>query len=137
MLAVVLIGTLATALSIADPAQAPDGKAVFDAHCRKCHGTTGRPTPAMKKLLPELPVWDAAFFDKRSEEDVVAVLLNGKGKNMKPFKELLKPEEMAAVARYIRTLKPSAAAGPTNKRGACVGSAPFVRQCALIARQQA
>lgn len=101
------LGILTTALSLGTPRhQAPDGKALFDAHCRKCHGPTGKPSAAMKKLLPELPVWDAPFFAQRSEEQIVEVITNGKGKNMKPMRDLLKPDEVLAIAKYIRTLAP-------------------------------
>jgi mono/diheme cytochrome c family protein len=98
----------ALVLALATPAhrQAPDGKALYEANCRKCHGVAGQPSSAMKKLIPELPTWDAAFFAKRSDADLVAVLMNGKGKNMKSFKDVLKPDEMTAVTKYIRTLQP-------------------------------
>ena len=101
--------TLAFALASAGTAkaQAPaaDGKALFEKNCRKCHGD-GQPSPGIKKLFPEIPIWDEAFFAKRTEADIVAVLTNGKGKNMKPWKEVLSAEEMAAIAKYIRTLRP-------------------------------
>ncbi len=106
MPSLIAVGVLAAALSIGSPRQAPDGKAIFDAHCKKCHGPTGKPSAAMKKLLPELPVWDASFFAQRSDDQIVQVLINGKGKNMKPVRDVLKPEEMLAVAKYIRTLAP-------------------------------
>jgi acylphosphatase len=60
----------------------------------------------MKKLIPELPLFDAAFFAQRTDDAVVQVLANGKGKNMKSFKDVLTPGEMLAVARYILTLTP-------------------------------
>ncbi|MBW7933600.1 MAG: cytochrome c [Gemmatimonadaceae bacterium] len=100
-----LLGTLV--LGTVVHAQAPDGKALYDLHCKKCHGPTGQPSAAMKKLLPELPLWDSTFFAARSDDDIVKVLTVGKGKNMKPFASLLTPEEMKALAQYIRTLKPS------------------------------
>lgn len=100
------IGAIATALSLGSLRQAPDGKSLFDTHCKKCHGASGKPSAAMKKVLPELPVWDANFFATRTDDQVVKVLTNGKGKNMKPFRDVLKPEEMLAVAKYIRTLAP-------------------------------
>ena len=102
----IAVSLLTVALSIRSPMQGADGKAIFDAHCKKCHGATGTPSAAMKKLLPELPVWDASFFAQRSDEQLVQVIMTGKGKNMKPLKDVLKPEEIAAVAKYIRTLKP-------------------------------
>lgn len=107
MPSLIALGFLTAALSTGAPRpQAPDGKALFEAHCRKCHGPTGTPSAAMKKLLPELPVWDAAFFAQRSDEQFVQVITNGKGKNMKPLRDVLKPEEVLAVAKYIRTLAP-------------------------------
>lgn len=106
MPSLIAISVLAIALSMRGPMQALDGKAVFDTHCKKCHGATGTPSAAMKRLLPELPTWDAGFFAQRSDDQLVQVLMNGKGKNMKPLRDVLKPEEMLAVARYIRTLAP-------------------------------
>lgn len=94
-------------LATSATAQSPDGKALFEVNCRKCHGT-GQPSAAIKKLFPEIPNWDAAFFAKRTDADIIAVLTNGKGKNMKPWKDALKPEEMEAIAKYIRTLAPKA-----------------------------
>jgi mono/diheme cytochrome c family protein len=88
------------------PIQEPDGKAIFVERCQKCHGPAGRPSDMIKKLLKEIPTWDAAFFAARSDSSIIATLKEGKGKNMKSFAEVLKPEEMAAVAKYIRTLRP-------------------------------
>ncbi len=85
-------------------AQAVDGKAIFDERCRKCHGVAGVPVKAMKTLLPKLPTFDAAFVAARSDDSVVTILTNGKGKDMKSFKEKLTADEMTAVARYVRTL---------------------------------
>ena len=79
-----------------------DGKTVYDANCKKCHGATGTPVAPMKKKYEKLAAFDAAFFAKRSDDSVVAILTNGKGDNMKSFKDKLKPDEMAAVAKYIR-----------------------------------
>jgi len=102
----IAIGVLAAALSTGSPPQDPDGKALYDLHCKKCHGATGTPSAAMKKLLPELPVLDARFFAQRSDDQIVEVIMNGKGKNMKPLRDVLKSAEMVAVAKYIRTLNP-------------------------------
>ena len=100
-----LLGALTLVASTA-AAQGADGKVLYEQHCRKCHGATGKPSAAMKRLLPELPVWDASFFGQRSDDQIVQVIMTGKGKNMKPLRDVLKPEEMVAVAKYIRTLAP-------------------------------
>ena len=105
MRSVFLFGVLAAALSTSAAAQGADGKAIYDANCKKCHGVTGKPSDAIKKMNPKIETMDAAFFAKRSEADVVKQITEGKDK-MKPFKDKLKTDEIAAVAKYIRTLKP-------------------------------
>lgn len=85
-------------------AQGVDAKDLYEKNCRKCHGQ-GQPLPAIKKLFPEIPAWDDAFFAKRKDADLIATITNGKGKNMKPWKDALTAEEIAAIASYIRTLR--------------------------------
>ncbi|MBM3906616.1 MAG: cytochrome c [Gemmatimonadetes bacterium] len=81
-------------------------KALYEAHCQKCHGPAGAPSAAMKRLLPELPALSPAFLANRSDSAIVAVLKNGKGKNMKPFGDRLTEAQMQALAKYIRNLAP-------------------------------
>ncbi len=106
MRSLVLFGLFATLAAARAAAQAPDGKALFEANCAKCHGSTGRPSPAIKKMFPEIPLYGESFFATRSDADILAVLTNGKGKNMKPWKDRLSADEMTALARYIRSLRP-------------------------------
>ena len=84
-------------------AQGADGKAVYDANCKKCHGAAGTPSEAIKKMSPKIAEFNAAFFAKRSDADLEKQITEGKDK-MKPFKDKLKSDEIAAVAKYIRTL---------------------------------
>ncbi len=86
-------------------AQAPDGQAVYRENCRVCHGPAGRPAARMVTQLPRLPsLADSTFMRGRSEDSIVAVVRRGAGRDMKGFKDTLSPEEMAAVARYIKGL---------------------------------
>jgi cytochrome c553 len=89
--------------SAAASAQAPDGKALYEKSCRMCHGADGNPAPAMLKMMPTMPVLNAAFMASRSADSVVKVLTNGTPK-MKPFKDKLTAAEMAAVAKYVGDL---------------------------------
>jgi mono/diheme cytochrome c family protein len=96
----------ATALS-ASPiaAQAPDGQAVYRDNCRACHGAAGKPAARMVTQFPKMPnLADSAFMRGRSEDSIVVVLRRGVGRDMKSFKDKLSPQEMAAVARYVRGL---------------------------------
>lgn len=99
----------AGARSAAAQAAAPDGQALYQQNCRSCHGATGTPSERMAGLFPTLkPLTDSDFQAKVSADSIVTVLTHGKGK-MKSFAEKLKPEEMAAVAKYVKTLKAAAA----------------------------
>lgn len=97
-----LIALLLAAPTVA-AAQAPDGKALYEANCKMCHGPAGIPPAPMKKAMPGIPVFDSAFISTRSADSVVSVLMRG-GKTMKAFKEKLSHEQMVAVARYVREL---------------------------------
>ena len=92
-------------------AQTPDGAAVYRQHCRTCHGGTGNPSQRMLGLYPKLKTLsDSTLMANLSVDSIVAVVRKGAG-DMKPFAEKLSPEEMTAVAQYVRTL-PSAARKP-------------------------
>ena len=95
-----LIATaLVAGLSAAASAQ---GKEQYDAMCKKCHGATGTPAKAMAAKFPKLEAFDAAFFAKRSDDSLMAAILNGTSTDMKAYKEKLTKEEAAAVAAYIK-----------------------------------
>lgn len=94
-------GLLFTASAAA--AQAPDGKALYEKSCKMCHGVDGTPPAAMLKMMPTLPSLDSSYMASRSEDSVVAVLKNGTVK-MKSYTGKLSPEEMAAVAKYVREM---------------------------------
>jgi mono/diheme cytochrome c family protein len=105
MLVAVLVAAFTTGAQRAH-AQAPDGKALYEENCRKCHGVRGTPPKTMKEKFPKIATFDAEFITKRSEDSVVKVLTKGVGKaeDMKSFKDKLSPEEMAAVAKYVHEL---------------------------------
>lgn len=100
-LLLLLLGS--SALSTAT-AQAPDGKALYNENCRKCHGVIGTPPKTMKTKYPKIATFDEEFMTKRSEDSVVKVLVNGKSEDMKSFKDKLSPDEMKAVAKYVHEL---------------------------------
>lgn len=78
-------------------------KMLYEKNCRKCHGPDGVPSKAMQKKFSKIETFDAAFFAKRSDDSLVAVLTKGTTKDMKSFKSKLAPDEMKAVASYIRS----------------------------------
>jgi mono/diheme cytochrome c family protein len=83
-------------------AQAAVGQSIYRDECRTCHGAAGKPTQRAVSQYKDMPTFDAAFFANRSQDSVVAVLNRGVGKDMKSFKSKLSPEEIAAVAKYVK-----------------------------------
>lgn len=85
-------------------AQAPTGKDLYDANCKKCHGVLGTPPKVMKEKFPKLAPFDAAFLAKNDVAAIVTILTKGKGTDMKPVKDKLSAAEIASVAQYVKEL---------------------------------
>jgi mono/diheme cytochrome c family protein len=99
---VVGVGLALTAGVSSAAAQAPDGQALYSTNCRKCHGATGTPTTRMAEMYPEIKPFSGV--SGMSADSIVALMTNGAGKEMKPFKDKLTADEMKAVAQYVLTL---------------------------------
>ncbi|MBI4500990.1 MAG: c-type cytochrome [Gemmatimonadetes bacterium] len=83
-------------------ARGVDGKAAYDKNCKSCHGVKGMPPAALSKQL-KIPKWDAAYLAARSDDSLVRVMKQG-GKVMKGFEGKMTPQQMEAVAKYIREM---------------------------------
>ena len=96
--------------STASAAQTSAGDSLYRQQCRACHGTTGTPPERMRAVYKSLPTLDSAFLAKRSVDSLTAAIRNGVGRDMKPFKDKLTAEQIAAIARYVRTFGTAAKA---------------------------
>lgn len=85
----------------ATPAQAADGKSLYEANCVACHGDDGAGTPTGQALMA--PDLRSDMVQKATDADLKKQVSGGKN-NMPPFKDSLKPEEISAVVAYVRTL---------------------------------
>lgn len=86
-------------------AQDPDGKALYLKNCRKCHGVKGVPSEQARKKYEDIEsLADPAFLSKVSDDSMVTVMINGVD-DMKSFKDKLTPDEMMAIAKFVRTLE--------------------------------
>jgi mono/diheme cytochrome c family protein len=90
----------------AAPAPAPDGAALYTRLCSNCHGVTGTPPEAMKRLFPAIVVLsDSTFLASLTADSIVVVLQGvGTGKHKKPFTDRMSHEEMVAVAAFVKSL---------------------------------
>jgi cytochrome c oxidase cbb3-type subunit 3 len=83
--------------ALATPALAADGKEIFAKRCVACHGADGKGTSTMAK---KLGVKDLTVT-KLSAAQIEEMVTKGKGK-MTPFGTRLSPEEIKAVAAFVK-----------------------------------
>ena len=82
----------------------PDGKALYETNCTKCHGKDGVPPEVLASRIKTLkPLNDPAIYEGVSLDSTAVLLDNGIGL-MKPYKGVLTKDEELAIASYIRTL---------------------------------
>ena len=78
-----------------DKKEVVSGFSVFKKHCVNCHGNDGRMGLNGAKPLPD---------SKMTLEERITHINNGKGA-MQPYKGVLSPAEIKAVAEYTFSLK--------------------------------
>jgi mono/diheme cytochrome c family protein len=85
----------------------PDGRALYNTKCATCHGRSGKARPDLaKKGTPDLN--DPAWQKLATNDEIRDVIAKGVGESaMKAFAAELKPEEIAAVVKYVRSLVPA------------------------------
>lgn len=79
-------------------------KKLFEYHCSTCHGDDGKGTKRGIELKTQ-NLADAKWQASRKDEDILNSITNGKNK-MPRWSEKLKPEEIQALAKYVRKLAP-------------------------------
>jgi len=82
----------------------PDARQLFARACSKCHsadGTGGLPMAANgpRPINFHDPAWQAS----RTDAEILAGIRDGRGA-MPPFRDVLKPDEINALAAHVRSL---------------------------------
>jgi mono/diheme cytochrome c family protein len=101
------------------------GAGVFLRTCSGCHGADGRGSSRPGFKVPPRDLTDPSLKDLRDAE-IEAVIREGKGQ-MPPFGRLMRPEDLDAVVRFVRSLHGGGAgntAGTTEAQSASTTSAP-------------
>jgi len=102
LLSALLASVAFVAASAADADKSP-GNAVFTSKCAPCHGKTGTPNEQYAKLGVR-KLSDPEWQKSKTDEQIHEVITKGsKGTQMRAFKEL-KPAEIAALVKFVRTL---------------------------------
>lgn len=86
-------------------ASATAGEGIYKAKCVLCHGPQGKGDGVGAAALNPKPAdhTDGAYMNARSNEELLAVIRDGKGQ-MTPWGNILSDEEMNQVLAYVRTL---------------------------------
>ena len=79
------------------------GADIFKAKCAMCHGADGSASTGMGKSMGLKPL-SSPEVQNMSDADLTALITNGKGK-MPAYKGKLSDADIAAVAKYVKTLK--------------------------------
>ena len=86
------------------PATFEDAAAIYAAKCAKCHGPDGKGVDKYKKQGME-DMTTANWQKANSDAKITAAINKGKGDFMPAWKGKLKPAEITALVKYIRSLK--------------------------------
>ncbi len=98
---VVLVAVVA--LVVVPALAAEDGKALYESKCAMCHGKDGVAKPIAKGAGN---FNDAKWQAAKPEAEIVKTVTDGKAK-MPSYKDKLTPEQIQAIAAYIKTLAPA------------------------------
>ncbi len=108
----VLVCTLTSGAACATQApagqsvSAPDAPQLFARACAKCHSTEGTGGLPMAANAPRpINFHDAAWQASRSDAEIIAAIRDGRGA-MPPFNDVLRPQEIATLARHVRSFQP-------------------------------
>lgn len=94
-----IVVALVACLAVAASARAEDAKALFAQKCAACHGPDGKgKTPMAQKIGAK----DLTGEQNETIEALVKDIENGKPPKMTPFKGKLSPEQIKALAAYIK-----------------------------------
>lgn len=103
-MAAALVGLPVGSSFATTPAAFQDGAALYAAKCAKCHNADGKGNDKYKKQGIE-DMSNAAWQKNHSDAKITAAISNGKGDFMPAWKGKMKPAEITAVVKHIRSLK--------------------------------
>jgi mono/diheme cytochrome c family protein len=112
----ILVTAIVAALASPAFAQsAPDKRTerTWKAKCSSCHGPDGKGQTEQGKKMGGLPDLSAAAWQDKATDDKIRQQIlngvkkteNGTVKEMKPFKDELKPPEVDALIAFVRQLR--------------------------------
>ena len=82
------------------------GRSIFRSACVGCHGNSGNGKGLLAHLINAtmMDYTESAEMDKFTDQDLVEIISEGKGRYMPAWKEILTASEIIDVASYVRML---------------------------------
>lgn len=80
-------------------------KKMYEQNCARCHGADGRGQTKLGELYEAPDLTDGKRLARTGDKRLAAVIAQGKG-GMPSFSKKLSPVEIAALVKYVRTLRP-------------------------------
>jgi mono/diheme cytochrome c family protein/uncharacterized membrane protein len=89
---------------------------LFQLHCVKCHGADGTGSPA-RRSQPQIPNFTGASWQaQRTDAQLLASILDGKGKEMPPMRGKISEDNARGLVDYVRAFAPTAGKSPQKER---------------------
>ncbi len=106
MVRIVAVAAVLTLVGSATARAQADAATTYAQKCAMCHGKAGAGDGAAAAALnPKPPNFTTAEFqDARTDEELVAVITDGKSPMMPSYKSQLSADEIKALVAYVRTL---------------------------------
>jgi mono/diheme cytochrome c family protein/uncharacterized membrane protein len=97
-------------------AGAPADRELFRQHCVKCHGADGKGSPGRRRQLEVPDFTDPSWQAQRSEAQLLASILDGKGDEMPAWREKISEDQARALVTYVRAFAPTAGRSGQEKQ---------------------
>jgi mono/diheme cytochrome c family protein/uncharacterized membrane protein len=89
-----------------EPARPRAESELFREHCAKCHGADGTGSPARGRDLPAPDFTEASWQARRTDAQLRASILDGKGAEMPSFRAKINEEQARGLAAHVRSFAP-------------------------------
>jgi mono/diheme cytochrome c family protein/uncharacterized membrane protein len=97
--------------------ETPAARKLFQQHCVRCHGADGTGKGARDRVVGIPNFTDASWHAQRKDAQLLASILDGKGKDMPPWREKISEAQARSLTARVRAFAPSATkAGPMEAK---------------------
>jgi cytochrome c5 len=116
-------------------ADAPKADVLYRRLCQGCHGTDGRGAKKVDSFdnLPDFT--NAAWHERRSDSELIASILDGKGTAMPAFQGRVTETQAKTLIRHVRGFAPTRTKKPTGAARRASTTRDFERELEKLQKQ--